>query len=307
MKDYNGSIQQVWNGGFTCDSLGLSISGDRVGLKDETKLQSVYTICRKIGEGAMGQVYSAIHNESQNLLVVKFVPRPKRKQSIYRRTFESDDKLFAFALNVPPHPNIANILDIVATPDMYIIALDPLTGRELVDCIEEGASMEFVKDVSKQITSVLAYVHKNGVIHRDIKLDAFRFRTKAKDSPLCVLDFGMATKINSNVPRCRCGTFEYMAPEMAKGKIYNEKVDVFSFGICLYVMLEVDFPYLLDRPSFELYWTEKQAMKILNEVDFPRPMKKFIKELLAFNPDNRLSAAEAYEMVCSDYVWTGFD
>ena len=178
MKNYNGNIQQVWCGGFTCNSLGLSVSGDRVCLKDEMKLQTAYTICRKIGEGAMGQVYSAIHNESQDLLVVKFVPRPKRKQSIYRRTFESDDKLFAFALNVPPHPNIANILDIIATPDMYIIALDPLTGRELVDCIEEGASMKFVKDVSKQITGVLAYVHKNGVIHRDIKVISIKLTLK---------------------------------------------------------------------------------------------------------------------------------
>ena len=91
-----------------------------------------------------------------------------------------------------------------------------------------------------QILKGLVFLHSNGVVHRDIKPDNI-LMTKNKNGEIVVkiADFSLAEYYHSKRLNTVCGTPGYMAPEMFCEEEYDEKVDVFSLGIILY-MLYVD-------------------------------------------------------------------
>ena len=88
-------------------------------------------------------------------------------------------------------------------------------------------------------------MHKNGYVHRDIKLENVLMASKKK----CIVklaDFGFAAKLPKGIDRplkTVLGTKWYMAPEMLSRQPYDEKVDIWSLGIVAYMMLMNEPPY----------------------------------------------------------------
>lgn len=152
-----------------------------------------------------------------------------------------------------------------------------------------------IKRYTKQITEALQYCHKNGIIHRDIKSENILISSDDK-AKLC--DFGLSTR--NKVSTRRCGTVEYMAPEMILGWNYNYTVDLWSLGILLYEMYYLDTPF--SKNTFE---TEVLQNIVYRELDFPEnnfhkrkiPVhaKNLIKKLLHKNPMMRPSYKEIYQ------------
>lgn len=146
----------------------------------------------------------------------------------------------------------------------------------------------------KQVVSAVLYCHINGIVHRDIKSDNILFTGYDINSPLKLIDFGISVKFERDTKlKDKTGTVLYIAPEVIAGS-YNEKCDIWSLGVLLYMML-------CGQPPFYAS-TRKEIMekivkgryqfkgKIWNVIS--PEAKDLISQMLTLNPSERPSCRE---------------
>lgn len=99
-------------------------------------------------------------------------------------------------------------------------------------------SEEMACTIIEQVLSAVVYLHKHDFVHRDLKPENIIFETKDENSPIKVIDFGTSTYFHkgSSKLRKKLGTPYYIAPEVLK-RNYDEKCDVWSCGVILYILL----------------------------------------------------------------------
>ena len=131
-----------------------------------------------------------------------------------------------------------------------------------------GFPEQEAKALVKRMLGAVLYLHHNGVVHRDIKVENFMFDRPGKDAQLKLCDFGFAAHVTPDhqMMKGRMGTPTYMAPELwADGTIYDSKVDIWAVGVTAYLLLCGKRPF--DHTNRE----EKKRMIIQDKLKFPSP------------------------------------
>eukprot|EP00826_Nyctotherus_ovalis_P059459 TRINITY_DN826_c0_g1_i14.p1 TRINITY_DN826_c0_g1~~TRINITY_DN826_c0_g1_i14.p1 ORF type:complete len:344 (-),score=87.74 TRINITY_DN826_c0_g1_i14:268-1257(-) len=170
-------------------------------------------------------------------------------------------------------------------------------GGELYETLAKRGKMDEKQAarVFYQILLALNYAHKQGICHRDIKADNCLFLLNASNSPLKVIDFGLAVEyVDPKLGPMRLsqllGTSQYIAPEVLN-RNYKEKCDMWSAGVLLYFMLTYSMPF--EAPN------ELLLFDCIRKGSFECPdglspyCVSLVSGLLNTNPDLRLSAAQA--------------
>ena len=206
-----------------------------------------YRIIKKIGEGGMGEVYSARDTRLERDVAVKILPPAFAEDAQRINRFEREAKAVA-ALS---HPNIMAIHDFGRQGDIAFAVAELLEGDSLRDVLTTGA-LPFRKavDYARQAANGLAAAHERGIIHRDLKPDNLFI---GRDGRLKILDFGLArvTEMESpaqagteaptaaieTTPGVVMGSAGYMSPEQVRGRPVDSRSDIFSLGAVLYEML----------------------------------------------------------------------
>ena len=141
------------------------------------------------------------------------------------------------------HPNIIKLYEYYETETFIYLIMELCTGGELFDTIIERteSGKPFTEKeaavIFKQMMSAINYCHSNKIVHRDLKPENLLLLNKEENSPIKVIDFGMSVIYKDN--DCmyeRVGTAYYIAPEVLDG-FYDEKCDIWSAGIILYILL----------------------------------------------------------------------
>lgn len=116
----------------------------------------------------------------------------------------------------------------------------------------------------KNMLGALEYLHRMDVVHRDLKPENLILASKDNDYDLRIADFGLASFIkDGELLKLRCGSPGYVGPEILENVGYDKKVDIFSAGVILYVLLS-------GRPAFRGYQINEILISNKNaEVDFP--------------------------------------
>lgn len=99
--------------------------------------------------------------------------------------------------------------------------------------------MEIRLDMIRSVANAISYLHTMNIVHRDLKSQNLLVD---KDYRICVADLGIS-RVRSLRMTKGMGTPRYMAPELLEGKPYNEKADVYSFGILAWEILSQKLPY----------------------------------------------------------------
>jgi calcium-dependent protein kinase len=175
--------------------------------------------------------------------------------------------------------------------------MDICTGGELLEAILKAGHLDesTAADYMRQILSTLIYLHSQKIIHRDLKLENMLIDEPGSNN-LKLIDFGAATFYKKDdLQSLRVGTVNYIAPEVLNKK-YNEKCDVWSAGVILYVLLSGKLPF---RGSSKM-----ESIRFIKEGRFSlqggvwdlvsEDAKDLIKKLLDNNPKTRLSAQQAF-------------
>lgn len=191
---------------------------------------------------------------------------------------------------------MVKIIEFYETELEYQIVTDLCTGGELFDKI---TNMQYLSEpaackLMHQILSCLNYCHAHHIVHRDIKPENLLFENSNPDSIIKLIDFGTSKFYNSiEKMTIKEGTTEYMAPEVFEAN-YDEKCDIWSCGVVLYVLLSGCFPFDGENDR-------EVIQKILcSDVQFPSiwfnvsvEAKRFILKLLNKSPQLRYNALEA--------------
>jgi len=207
-----------------------------------TKL-SHYEVLGPLGAGAMGEVYRAKDSKLGREVAIKVLPEHFAADEERLRRFEREAKTLA-TVN---HPNVAQIHGVDQVGDTCFLVLELVEGESLEERLKRGPlPLAEALDVCRQIAEGLEAAHEAGVIHRDLKPANIRL---TPDGRVKVLDFGLAKpaseshhgsstdSVLSTETGRLLGTPTYMAPEQARGKPIDKRVDIWAFGCVLYECL----------------------------------------------------------------------
>ncbi len=149
----------------------------------------------------------------------------------------------------------------------------------------------------KQIFGAIQHCHIKRICHRDLKPENILFDSKLPNANLKVIDFGASTRFDPNSKLTkRIGTPFYVAPEILNKQPYDEKCDVWSLGVILYIML-CGYPPFWGKTDQEIYEKVKEGTVEFYNEDWDHisdDAKDLIRKMLTYKPSERISTAEAY-------------
>jgi len=249
------------------------------------------------GKGAFGVVVLGKHLQSSTPCVVKIVDLEEAGAD-YLRVHRKRDN-FNTLLEMT-HANTVKYLDFLMTDKTVFVVMERLSGRELAQDIWQNSHRceKYAKNVIKQALLAVQYTHKKGIIHRDVKVENFKFRSE-DTLELVLMDYGCSCPTTPQENRIIVGTLPYMAPEIFSGH-YTEKVDLWAVGIMLYIMLVGNVPFEHDLSKNEPmpHFTSGEVVRELQHCEAFRnlsvPCATLVKSLLTCE-EHRVSANEALE------------
>jgi Protein kinase domain len=245
-----------------------------------------YRLTRLLGEGGMGAVFEAEHTLIERKVAVKVMhPEILSIPEAVTRFFRE-----AQASSAIGHPNIIEIQDVGKEEDGTVfIVMELLKGQSLKDLLEEKTvlSAGHAASIVLQVLSALGAAHEKDIIHRDMKPDnVFLAIDQRNRQEVKVLDFGIA-KVHGALEGDQgltktgtvLGTPNYMAPEQARGKEIDKRLDIWAVGVMMYEMLSGQLPY--NGESYN---------EIIGEIllETPPPLKEVASEV----PDGVVSIVE---------------
>jgi serine/threonine-protein kinase len=191
-----------------------------------------YRIEELIGSGGFAWVYKAFDPELEIHVALKVL----KPQFAGDETFEQRFRREAATAAKLRHPNIIKIYSVGRAGEAVYFAMDYYPSG-LAERLEVSATLpeQFVTRVGIDVAQALGYAHREGVIHRDIKVDNILFDTHGN---AVVADFGIARALsgysNQTGTNMVVGTPQYFAPEQARAKQLDGRADIYSLGVTLY-------------------------------------------------------------------------
>uniref|UniRef100_H2Y4H4 non-specific serine/threonine protein kinase n=1 Tax=Ciona savignyi TaxID=51511 RepID=H2Y4H4_CIOSA len=243
----------------------------------------------KIGEGSTGVVCIATQRGTGHHVAVKKmnVRRQQRRELLFNEVVIMRDY---------HHENIVDMYSSFLVGDELWVVMEYMEGGALTDLVTRHRLNEpQIATVCVSVLNALAYLHSQGVIHRDIKSDSILL---TKDLTVKLSDFGFCAQISSDVPKRKSlvGTPYWMAPEVVSRSPYGPEVDIWSLGIMIMEMVDKEPPYFDEAPL--------HAMRRIR--DMPPPKLKHphkvnppphshlvpIDQILVRDPSTRSTASE---------------
>lgn len=259
-------------------------------------LDNRYEIIEQVGVGGMAKVYKAKDRLLDRIVAIKVLKDQYAEDDEFLKKFNNEAQSAA-KLN---HVNIVNVYDIgedmVAGRKLYYIVMEYVEGTTLKDLIDkEGRlSNHDITDYSIQIAQALKSAHESGIIHRDIKPQNIMID---KYGLAKVTDFGIA-RVSSNATitytSSILGTVHYISPEQAKGKIVDEKSDLYSLGAVMYEMATGRVPFDADNSVgiAVMHIQDKPRDARAINLSLSDKLNSIIMKLLEKDPSNRYLSAK---------------
>ncbi len=254
-----------------------------------------YRVEGPIARGGMADVFLAHDQVLDRPVAVKVLfPEFARDPSFverFRREAQS-----AASLN---HPNIVGVYDWGQEHGTYFIVMEYVEGRSLRDILRAQQTVPAVQaaGIAAEIADALAFAHRNGVVHRDIKPGNVLITPAGQ---VKVTDFGIAanpTDAGAGLTQTGAvmGTATYFSPEQAQGFTVDGRTDVYALGVVLYEMVTGQPPFQAESPvAVAMKHVREQPVPPSQYVpDLPQDLERIILAAMAKDVNVRYQSAEA--------------
>lgn len=260
-------------------------------IKIGDKIDERYRIISRIGSGGMADVYEANDLVGRRVVSIKVMKEELLEDPVNLARFNSETEAAA-SLN---HPNIVKVYGRGVIEGRPYMTNEYIKGQTLRDKLNFAIRLSLMDacEVMLQLTSGIDYIHRHGIIHRDIKPDNLFYMS---DGTVKITDFGIATPIGyASDSDAIQGTIYYCAPEVLTGAAASIANDIYSMGVVFYECLTGYLPF--DGASLEEV-ALKQLKKRFPEPsklmpDIPKTIDKIIITACRKRPDERYSSASA--------------
>nr|KAG5689653.1 hypothetical protein BaRGS_026768 [Batillaria attramentaria] len=252
-------------------------------LSSEGDPRDKYDIAEKLGAGATGTVVQATTKGKSDAVAIKIISlnKPLKEKEMIVTEIEVMKELH--------HANIVNFLDCYVTKpgsEMWVV-MEYLDGGPLSNIVMNFVMKEdLIARVSKECLQAIDYLHRQRIIHRDIKSDNVLL---GKDGTVKLIDFGFCAQLKNDKAKKNTvlGTLQS----------YGKKIDIWSFGIMVIEMLEGKPPYCGEfayaRPCRVYYKICTKGKPDIKEKDkLSRELQHFLDLCLVVDPKKRASASE---------------
>jgi serine/threonine protein kinase len=264
-----------------------------------------YQLQRTLGEGGMGRVLLARDlAESSDPVAIKIL-LPEFRHSI--GTF-LDEYVVQRGFD---HPNIPRVHDFGFAKhprggEVPYFSLEYCRGIPLILAIRRVKRLQESWPWMAQLLRGLDYMHRMGWLHRDLKPGNVLVDMQDTGDRACrLIDLGVATRLGKGPEGFFIGTPEYCAPEMLAGDPFDQRSDLYSFGLVLYELVERKRPWAGSDENELLKARLKNQPPKISHPDCPSDIEALIYELLSPDPSKR--PTHAHEVLVRLCEATGQD
>lgn len=265
-----------------------------------------FLIIRELNKGSSALVKLCQSTEDSTQYVVKIINKNFLflKPNLFQQITQEIS-----VLRKTDHPNIVKLFRVYESDENVSLIMEYLPygdGQQYLSK-QKRVSESKALCIITQILRALEYLHKNHFVHRDLKLENFAFVDPNFEN-LKLIDFGLSSKTDFDLTE-RCGTVGYTAPEILRGALYNFKVDLFSVGVILYILIsgKVLFEGKKSEEILKKNWEceFKLASSVVKGIG--KETLRVLKSLLNADPDIRMNSADALKsferIVCGSSVY----
>jgi serine/threonine-protein kinase len=251
-----------------------------------------YTLLELLGRGGMGDVYLAEDPKLDRRVAVKFLAETLTRDAEAKERFRREAQAAARL----DHANICTVHQIGESDRgrLYIV-MAFYEGETLNEKISRGAmELEEAIRIARQAARGLAFAHRAGVIHRDVKPANLLV---TEHGVVKVLDFGLAkvaAEVDLTITGSMIGTPAYMSPEQARGREATETSDIWSLGVVFYEMLTGRRPFGGGQSTAALHSILHDAPAPLGEISdsYRLPLERILGRCLAKRQEDRFRMME---------------
>ncbi|MEM7350669.1 MAG: protein kinase [Acidobacteriota bacterium] len=257
-----------------------------------------YRLTRELGRGGMGVVYEAEDPQLGRSVAIKVILFPQGTTDDLQDQLEQRFEREARAAAAIHHPGVVTVFDFGRDGDYLFLVMELVDGRSLAERLKSGWRPQRAEafDIVAQVADALAAAHASGVVHRDVTP---RNILLAQDGRVLVTDFGIARSMGEETLELTrtgmlVGSPSFMAPEQVRNLDFDERADLFSLGVVLYLLLTARLPFDAKDLTSLLY-------QIVHEDPFAAPEIKnqlgvgalaLLERCLAKGPEQRVRSAE---------------
>src|SRR5213596_1973602 len=282
-----------------CRSCGLDLAATPIQNPQElTELELVreqlkdeYEILDELGRGGMAIVFKAREKQLEREVAIKVLPFSLAFDKEFVERFQREARTSAKL----EHPSIIPIYRVGKSGRVIYFVMKFLRGKPLASVLAARGSLPpaEIRQILVQVARALAYAHKSGIVHRDIKPDNIMFDEHGQS---VVTDFGIAKAATGGKltgTGMSIGTPHYMSPEQARAQQLDGRSDIYSLGVVAYQCLTGSVPFD-GEDSFSIGYKH-----IMEEVPTPpletydqRTLFELVRKMMAKVPDDRFQTAD---------------
>jgi len=279
-----------------CDRVMVELSKDIVGQ---------YEILEKIREGGMGAIYKVRHRVLDQVRIIKMMRSKLKGDSLLKRRFENEARTAARLR----HDNIAQLFDFALDDEgNAFMVLEYIDGFDLDEILEAFGPppVTLCVEIASQCLDALDYLHRRGIIHRDISPDNLMVSRNEEGLPVVkLIDLGVAKVLRDQGHQTREGTFlgklRYASPEQLGSNAENpvdHRTDLYSFGVVLYELLTGQHPVRGDSAQALVAGHLTRPPIPFSETDPGKRINPALREVvlraLAKDPEDRFANAREF-------------